>query len=336
MLCVFIISSCQPEVDFTDTPPRIEEVDSTKLVKSVKLTYHTSESIIENYHYDTANHKILVTWVAPGDPDYDGMSAVFSYNDKNLLSEVSYSYSAGYNIGPGNYSKVSISYDNENVVEKVLQDFVLLPDEQINFTKTVLSSGYTLEWEFRYDDFFDPNVYGARFKAWFNSAGTCIKHHGTGLFKEGSNPVYWTRYASDSLIYTPAGDLQKVYTTYRDSAHHVTNEFLAYEFLSRETKGDQLSNHWKMLMNGLDNICVRESNPWFWMSVLGDNPDTYQNNQFTGFPFKEVKIYNPDTQSLVPFTASSTFDALGRLKEFKGVFNDTQLLDQIYTLTYYK
>lgn len=330
MLTIVVFVSCQREPPVFTDPPRVE-FDSTLLIKSVESVYDNGAEVFnttESYFYDTANRKIHITWNAINDPDFDGMSAVFSYNTKGLLTGIDYSYLPTYDIGSFNYSTVSIAYDNDDVLKTVVLNFVQSPSVQLDFTRTAASSGYTLEWETPYDDPFPtpgrPVQTGTLSRLTFNSSRQCIKYEPARRQVDAGVDIVTPFILEDSLVYDAAGSLSKVYRTYQG------NESLAVEFESRHTKGDQLSNFRGLLLNGLNNIPFPEGQSWYWFSILCISPDAYEKDQYSGFPIKTAKV------SDTPFTATSTFDNLDRLTEYKGFFSDLVLDPQIFKINYYK
>ena len=91
-----------------------------------------------------------------------------------------------------------------------------------------------------------------------------------------------------------------------------------------------------MLLNGLNHISVPEGEYWYWFSILADSPDSWEKDQYSKYPIKSAKVFNTDLRQFVPYTATSVFDNLNRLVEFKGYFYDGPLYPRTFKINYYK
>lgn len=344
-LAIIVFASCQQEADFQDInqppPPPSETFDSTQLVKSITSFWDDDspnqapyqDSMVERYAYDTTNKKITVSWESTDPYDTPGVFAVFSYNVRGFLTDITYHYPSGYTPYPGEYTNITISYDNEDILKTIELHFAGDPTIIKNYVKTVTGTGYRLDWGNVYNDPLAPEMLGDKQSALFDSKRNCISYQMQSISKDDNGDVVITTEFQDTIIYSSTGDLQKVY---RRQGGYPNPEHLRYEFESRYDKGDQLGKQRQLLFKGIDNMQFENCDQWLWIGVLANTPDPYEYNQFTTFPFKTAIVYNKDTDLRVPFTSEATFDSLDRLTYFKGYFDDGPLVPVPYKIAYYK
>lgn len=260
-----------------------------------------------------------------------------------MLSNVVYKYPAGYIPAEYDYNTIDIAYDAENVVKKITTKLGDGSVETIVFSKTMLSAGnYQVSWEET-----ELALPGDRFprKAVFNADGKNIINIREHLFVSDTTPtgdyIYSNLIITDSLIYDASGSLSKIFTTKADTLMHITESYTSYEFLTRQTKGDQLYNQRQFIMNGIANMPFGNSDLG---SFIADDAFgilfsslKYEYLQYSKYPIQAAKVYMWDA-TYKDFTASSEFDNKNRLTKYIGFFDDygSDLGYEEYRISYYK
>jgi hypothetical protein len=350
VLALFAITSCQKEIniDLENPPPVPPEIqDSTLLIKSITLVWDVGspdeDSVIEYYSYDTVNKKIILTWNDPSGEFPAGSSAELNYNGKGLLSHIAYKYSNGYTPDDEDKSAVDLIYDADNVLQKITVKLYGGKSETTLFQKTILPANkYQLDWTEPLA-FFSSND-SARLQAIFDIDGKCIRRsliysYATILDNDG-NPVSYTQIRNtDSSIFDANGSISKVITNSIDTFRHTNETIVSGEFISRESKGDQLYNQQQALLNGIANIPFLgdESGSLRTLAgILSSFSGDWEPLEYSKFPFQTARIYNWDTKQYDSFTAVSEFDNRSRLIKFKGFFADSYLIPMEYKISYYK
>jgi hypothetical protein len=341
---IFALTSCQREVNFTDTLPVTEYVkDSTLLIKSITLVSDDAlgvqDSITENYSYDSVNRKIRLTWHDPSGSDYypDGTIADFSYNDKWLLSHVDYIYPAGYVADAFDYSTFDILYDAQKVLQKITTKYGDGSDETKTYTKTTLASGnYQLSW-----DESDPATPGYKSlrRAVFNADGknsiNVFDRSFVAEISPAGDDVFTNFITSDTLFYDASGSVSKIKRNEVDTLRHTDQTFLFYEFTGRQTRGDQLYNQRQGILNGIANMPFGDGDsPADAFGVLSIVLD-FEPLQYSIYPVQTTKIYNWNMTDFT-FNSSSEFDSKNRLVKFKGFFIDLGLTNRVFKIKYFK
>jgi hypothetical protein len=342
VLTAFLLGSCQPEPGepppnnppnppAPPTPPVVTGPDSTLLVKNASVLFYdengvVEDSIRETYQYDTVNRKISIDWKSSD--DFDGVRSVLTYNTKKLLSQVNYTYPAGWAPGAEDINSIAFTYDNADILQSVLVNYRSAPPATTVFTKTTLAAGYQLEWLGLTDA-----TQRSKFSAQFNPEGRCIKK-GRRLTYSFSGNISTTIF-TDTLTYDGAGNYLKMDSKAVDSATQATSTETAFEYLSRQTKGDQLYNQRRLLLNGIQNIPVDfEYSDWYNFTLF----TAPEYDEYTKYPFQTVKLQvgAPGSTSYQNYNGQSVFDSKERLVDFKGYFSDVNVLTQRYKLEYYK
>jgi hypothetical protein len=343
LLPVLILDSCQPEPGFSDPViPPIDPAatfDSSLLIKSVTFVAYdeddiATDSITENYTYDTVNRKITVTWKSSDIFfDLDGVTAVFSYNSKKLLSNISYTYPAGFTFFGEELNNLTITYDNQDIPQSVVLNYRQGSPDTKTFVKTALPSGYRLNWHEIYDS--NPDFWQKRM-AEFDASGKCTKTTYEAPLYDNNGDIYTTYEGKDSVTYDASGNIFRIYFRGIDTSQPAIQEYLSWEFQSRNTKGSQLADQRRLLLNGMHNMPLGDHDEWFEVSVFCYNLDNFQSHQYRNLPFQTAKVYSTDRSAYDNFTAESVFDSKNRLVRFTGFFKDYGLMKEMYRIAYYK
>ena len=337
-LFVFVAAallSCQKEPAVIIDLPSVV-TDSTQLVKQILYVEYDGagevfDSLYEDYSYDTVSRKIMVKWTDTFSGYMHGVSAVFSYDSRYLLSQVAISYPSVYPYQPEDEQNVAISYDDAGIIKSLT---VTTRDAQTNtrsFTKKATGAGYELTWVTSTDpqEVFNRSVL-------FDANGKFLKNTFSQPLFDINGDRYSTYVQTDSVIYDGSDNIQKIYSHNTDTAVDIDNTFLAYEFNARGTKGNQLYLQRSLLLNGLSNIPFTDLDDWFELSVLTMTVDDYQDKQYSKYPFTSGKVYNQGTNSLDATTGQATFDSKDRLTGFKGYFQNNSPQPLEYHVSYYK
>ena len=339
LLTVLVITSCQREVDFTDTDPVTEYVrDSTLLIKSVSLyDLGLQDSISETYSYDSINRKITLTFSNPSASIFpDGTVAELSYNSDWMISHAKYTYPAGYTPQAGDYNTVDVVYDAEKILQRITVNYSDGSVETKIYTKTSLTSGnYQLSWDESASGFPNDNLLR---RAVFNTAGkniiNVVEHSFIAATSPGGNDVFTNRITSDTLFYDPGGNVSKIIRNETDTLLHTSQSFVSYNFSSRQTRGDQLYNQRQAIIRGIANMPFFD--PDSDVELFGVLAASLENEQwqYLKYPIQSADIHWLGSD--YHFVSSSVFDSMNRLTEFKGFALDIGINDRIFKIKYYK
>lgn len=339
---IVFLTSCQKEID----PVLINNVDSTTiagfkdstlLIKSISKTLNDSatgaiyDSDTEYYYYDTLNKKTIISYEVILNPTQPYNGVELNYNSKGLLSHIVEKYIGG--TDSSNISSIDYTYDAGNVVKTSSIELFNGQRFMISFNKIARpSGGYQLSW---IDDFpYDENVFtgpqGASYIVNFNSNGKLLSYK---YSYKGSTGV-------DSLIYDVSGNVAKVintdlfYQTPPYTTPDSSSTYTWYDFVSRDTKGDQLYNLNRILYNGISEIPN---------SILRFGADYKLDGyifQFSKFPALSTKISRSDqgvkNSYIANFNSVPQFDSKNRLTKYRLFFDDKQLDYGDWSITYYK
>ncbi len=338
-LCVF--NSCQQAVD-DDLPTNPDPInppavtDSTQLIKSI--TYYLYEfdgssiqdSITETYNYDTINRKITLLWNASNFQP-DNLSATLSYNSDRQLVNAEYSYPASYTITDRDPGKLTLIYDAEKALQKIIMVKANGESETRIFTKTMLpNGGYQLGFDER-DNFLGVDLhhvdkFDATGRSYFSSYEYTYET-GVGIT---------TNFAEDSLAYDAQGSAIRAHGHYTNSLSNIDERYISFEFSGRETKGRQLNDQRRLLFNKeLDFEFITQSDAFNGalgiLSYFNGDQDMYE---YMKFPIKSATVQLYD--KVATFNASSEFDSLDRLVRFNAYTPDSELIPVSYRIVYYK
>jgi hypothetical protein len=339
LIAILALASCQKDVDpGGPVLPIPDEVkDSTFLIKQLSFAYDigspTEDSIIETFFYDTVNKKIVITWDGPDDnyipPGTDGE---LGYNAKGLLSHITYKYPGDYIPQVYDYKTIDITYDAQNVLQKIVVENGVGDFDSRTFTKTALPAGnYQLTWnEIGYDE--DSSFRRVEFD---NDNKAIVNYTEYFYYPSPGDPARYKTILIDSFAYDAGGSVTKVFKKVDDVDQNISLDFILYEYV-RQTKGDQLYNQRQVLMNGLANIPfgdydgIIEDAFGILSFTLG-----YDYLQYSKYPVQTTKARLYDG-SFKDFISSSTFDSKNRLTKFTGFFHDYDLDPIEYRVKYYK
>ncbi len=345
VLLSLVAISCQKELDIDlDKPPIIpdEVKDSTLLIKSIAWVYNGgTDSIVEHYNYDTANRKITLNWTDsetdPQDPTYQSVynnsKAVLTYNNKGLLIHVDYQYSALFTGRDYAISSIDITYDIENVVSQIDVRYLGGSTASRPFTRTTLANGnYRLQWED--SDPTDPFARTTTRMAEFTAEHKNVLN--SQLSYQSFNNVYFDLIVNDSLIYDEVGSVVRVMTNIKYEYDNTEQNFTSEEYSGRWTKGDQLYNQRKLILNGIADIPFNDESELisFYIGVLSFQMG-YETMQYSKFPIKGVRleVYDgryEDVEAIVEF------DSKDRLVRCSTFWLDTDVVSSEYRITYFK
>jgi len=318
-LFFFIVSSilyfsCNKSNDLPNPDPNtIDSVDimgfkdSTLLIKSLHRVDYNGDGTFNDsstayINYDTVNRKIIIT---------DSKSNVMEehiYNNKGLLIHIETK-------GDNETYTTDYTYDESNFLKTVTESSGAGEDKTFSLNKTLLPSGnYQLKWDV--PSISNPNVHEYVLTK-FDSEDRTLSYYDVINDKLA---------ISDSFLYDMNGNISKVIRT----LSNVSQPFTQFDFISRDTKGDQLYNFYRILYNGVSNF------PDVYSGFGGQFDETFF--QFFKYPALATDITNPDGNSFktIRFNETPQYDSKNRLIKFKTFFNDVELYVTEYTISYYK
>jgi hypothetical protein len=338
LLTVALVFSCQPELEFPNTPPEnppIKTIDSTLLIKSITFLYYNlggtlEDSIVESYYYDTAQRRIELTWSAsPGADDINGVKAVFSYNEDSLLIDGKYTYPPGRSFFGYEYRTITFAYDDEKILKSIGINYILDGPKTINFTKTRVGAGYRLAWE----EHFSAGDWTKR-SATFDGQNRCgIASISFPVNSGTGERIYET---IDSVGYDALGNIAKVYHREIDPDEAPEPPILYWEFLSRNDKGHELAAQQRLIRNGIHNMPFGDHDDWSEISIIGAHLDYFHNSQYIPSLFQKARVINIANGGYDEVNAISVFDNKNRLVDFTGFFVDYGVRKERYKIAYYK
>ena len=328
ILIATVYTSCNkndepsPPLSSKDSATIMGFKDSTQLIKSIReLSYDSAtnaitDSTITYFHYDTINRKITLRLLDYSDPEQANRDSFeYSYNSKGLLNHVENKSST---TTSEDLQTEDIIYDADNVVKTVT-------DKSFDGTtltyamnkKPLASGGYSLNW---FDLLNAPDT--AYYTVNFDNANRVTSYYFYGH--------------SDSIIYDAEGSISRIMQTEYLTPYSLTgaDTYPLYDFISRDTKGDQLYNLDRILYNGTSNFPAETS---FGVA------DEFQ-YQYTKYPALSTKINRPVNGVyepgggvyLINFSSTPEYDSKNRLVKYKAFFNDREFRYLEYVISYYK
>jgi len=343
LLAIFclIFSSCQKELDIDlDNPPTLpEEIeDSTFLIKSIAWMYNDGkDSVVEHYAYDTANRKITLTWtdsgIDPNDPgphEFKGAKTELSYNNAGLLISVDYTHSPTLPPSDEAYKKMEISYDNENILQKITLNYRNLPPDTRDFEKKLLQDGrYSLFWIEPAIAVGDRTTYRSTVFTPEGKAQVNAREMRLGVSLVGRKT--WI----DSLAYDGSGNVEQVFTWEYDEGN-LSEEYISAEYSGRESKGDQIYNQPKLILRGISEITLGVLEEM----ILGSGGIfsgflEFEPTQFTRFPAKRavIRLYDGSFRELQPIYSLDNKDRLTRFTLY--YFTGIDIIPNEYRISYF-
>jgi len=335
-IAVFIFyTSCSKNNDLKNPDPvTIDSAtimgfkDSTQLIKSITgISYDSAsggitDSATQFYFYDTLNKKIILSLqpVTNSTQSYDGIE--YNYNNAGLVSHISWKYFHNTQSDSTPFISSDYIYDDVNVLKSASVNQFGGKHYTISFNKTVLSNGgYQLAWK-------DTSPYG-----YPDSSSYIVNFDAGGKMQEYyyvfGNTTYW----SDSSIYDSNGNFSKILTRIYSNPGS-SSSYTFYDFISRDTKGDQLYNLNQIVNNGLANIPNSISYSFIGVDAIDDY--VYQ---YSKYPALTTKIYREDQSGnpyYVNFNSAPQYDSKDRLVKYRMFFNDAELSYGDYIISYYK
>jgi hypothetical protein len=296
--------------------------DSTLLIKSIhNIDYDGDGAFYDSatafISYDTVNKKITITSVGVDGSD----KQEFTYNSKGLLSEL---HETGDADNSADY-RINYTYDESGILKSVKGTGGTDDDNfEISIDKTLLSSGdYQLEWD-------EPSV----------SYNPDTHEHYMAIFDGEGRALSYYDYAndklsvSDSILYDVEGNISKVTRTLSKPTQDDPDAMVTitkYDFKSRDTKGDQLYNLYRIMYNGISNFSDMYS------GIYGP----FSANYFQVFKHPalatDISVPSGDSFSVVSVNDVPEYDSKNRLIKYNGFFDDGDIIySTAYTISYYK
>jgi len=331
--------SCKKDINQVN-PPKTDSTaiagfrDSSLLVKSISKALYDSatgavlDSSTEYYFYDTINRKIIISLVPISNSaqSYDGIE--FNYNNSGLLINITTKTIATPQVG--DVYTANYTYDANNVLASAAVVDFGGDNYSITFNKINLASGgYALSW-----------IDTSHASGSPDSISHLVEFDGNGKLLDYNyalgNKLYW----ADSVQYNIAGSTEKVLHTdffYQNPPYanpDSLSTYTAYDFLSRDAKGDQLYNLNQILFHGMAEM----PHSIFSYGAL-DEIEEY-GYQYSKFPAVSTKISRLDQGSggryIVNFNSSPQYDNSNRLVKYRFFFPDAQLDYAEWVVSYYK
>ena len=321
---LFICCSCNKSVDETS----VNGIkDSSLLIKSITNIIWGRDSVTEYYSYDSAKRKINIRWTYYGFnyPRFSSslQSTDLNYNDKLLLSHISYNYNRHKS---DDRSEVDIVYDAKNIIQRIVIKYFNGKNTTVNFYKTMLDNGkYQLDWVEHYlsNGVNDSTVFSSS----YNGDGKCL----SAYFSSSSPALYDTNgnildstltKVTKTYIYDTEGNLNKIQTNIIDTFQQTNETKISVEFSGRLAKGNELYNQRQTLLNGIANIpeLTNGSDADFIdiAGILSWFPFQFESQSFVEFPYTTAKSYSFMTHKDYTSTGVSNLDDKGRLVSFSG------------------
>ena len=320
---IYIFCSCNKSKDDTI----VNGIkDSSLLIKSITNIIWGRDSVTEYYSYDSAKRKINIHWTYDFNyPNYFSslQSADLSYNNKLLLSHISYNYKRHKS---DDRSEVDIEYDAENIIQRIVIKYFNGKNTTVNFYKTTLNGGkYQLDWVEHYvtNGVNDSTVLSSS----YDSDGKCLSAYFSSSMPavydaNGNVADYTLKKVTKTYIYDTGGNLNKIQTNIIDTFQETNETKTAVEFSGRLAKGNELYNQRRMLLNGIADIpeLTNSSDATFidMAGILSWFPFEFESQSFVNFPYTTAKSYSFMTQKNYTSTGASNFDDKGRLVNFSG------------------
>jgi hypothetical protein len=328
LLITIVYTSCNkndvpsPRVSSKDSATIMGFKDSTQLIKSIReISYDSAtnaitDSTITYFHYDTINRKITIRLMDYSDPDQANRDSFeYSYNNEGLLIQIE---NKSLSTGSEDLQTEDILYDADNIVKTVTDRSFDGTTLIYSMNKMTLGSGgYSLSW---FDLLNAPDT--AYYTVNFDNANRVTSSYFYGH--------------SDSIIYDAEGSISRIMQTDYLKPYSLTgaDTYPLYDFVSRDTKGDQLYNLNRIMYNGISNFPAETS---FGVA------DEFQ-YQYTQYPALSTKINRPASGDyeagggvyLINFSSTPEYDNKNRLVKYKVFFNDTPFSYLEYVINYYK
>ncbi len=324
--CLF--SSCGKTPD-NPNPPKLDSAtimgfkDSTLLIKSISGVDYDSKGNQTNiestyyFYYDTLHKKVYMTLQPVSSLPASNYVFVTSYNNAGLISNLT-ANALDSNINLG--GSTDYSYDAKGILESQISTF---PDGSIEtdyITKTDLpSGGYSLsEKSF---EFTDSTLSTQNFDV-----------NGKMISKSDLLLPLLNSGRKDSIVYDASGNVNKVIETYLSigAPSETHNKF---EFISRDTKGDQFFNFNEILFNGIAHL---PGNEYISLGSPFGGFDNWYLYQYTKYPSLSTKVYDEDSNSYITFNPNPEYDNKGRLIKYKMYNGDGNFFYLELNFTYYK
>ncbi|HUZ61908.1 MAG TPA: hypothetical protein VMU83_24230 [Hanamia sp.] len=293
--------------------------DSTQLIKSMhRIDYDSTGAIMDTstsyLYYDTLDRKITIrSGVSVGECSYNSLGLLVhleSSGDTTTSSLITEASSIDYTYDASNILKTA------SVKESNGESYVY------SINKTLLPSGnYQLSWLDQLN-LPDSNYYLVN----VDTKGEMLSYYD------------YAGRSSDSIIYDATGNVSKVLETIYKTAYDTSGSFTftLYDFLDRDTKGDQLYNFYKILFNGVFYIPGDISG--FGGADVGN---FYQDIKYRCLstnitrPIGDLYCLGCGVH-IVNFNNPAEYDSKNRLVEISNFFSDTELYRTDYTISYYK
>jgi hypothetical protein len=325
------ISSCNKTPD-NPNPLKVDSAtimgfkDSTLLIKSIaEVDYDNNGNKIDQvppfyFYYDTLNKKVFTAFQPISSLPVSNYYFVLSYNDAGLISNMTVSSNPD---DPTIGGSTDYSYDAKGILKSQITTSSDGSIETDYITKVDLpSGGYRLSEKSSQTDFqYDSTLSTQNFDA----NGRMISKSDLGL------PLLNNGY-KDSIIYDANDNISKVIEAQILNGT-VLKTYNKFEFISRDTKGDQFFNFNEILFNGIAQL---PGNAFIDLGSPFGGFDNWYLYQFTKYPSLSTKVYDEPSDSYITFNPSAAYDSKGRLTKYKMYNGDGDYFYKELDFTYYK
>jgi hypothetical protein len=324
-------SSCNKTPDNPD-PLKMDSAtimgfkDSTLLIKSIAaVNYESNGTRLDEdppfyFYYDTLNKKVYTALQPISSLPVSNYYFVLSYNNAGLISDLTVAANPN---DPTTGGSEEYFYDSEGILKSQTGTSIDGGTETEYVTKVDLpSGGYSLSEKSSQTDFeYDSTLSTQNFDA----DGKMVSKSELAL------PLVNSGY-KDSIVYDANDNVSKVIET-RVSNGTVTSTHNKFEFISRDTKGDEFFNFNRILFNGISEL---PANANISFGSLFGGFDNWYLYQFTKYPSLSTKVYDESSDSYITFNPSPEYDSKGRLTKYKMYNGDEPYFYVEFEFTYFK
>ncbi|MDB5278047.1 MAG: hypothetical protein JWR61_3002 [Ferruginibacter sp.] len=291
--------------------------DSSLLIKSIRY----ASKFVENYYYDSANNKIILTSVTEDTLFPFNSVTELSYNNDHLLSKVIFKFKKTSAADTTSIIKTLFTYDDQNVLQKIEQRDLYGLLKTIVFTKNLMPGGnYRLKWLDQRSSLPRGTPILDTVAAIFNNNGQLISMTTNRPYPVNGTPedtLTSATITADSVIYDAGGSISQIQSGYTDTLRKINDHFIYFQFTSRDNRGSNLYNQRQLLLRGIANIPISTTILSGEAGVLSIFNDAYA-WQYAKYPFQTAILHNQLDGSDLHFNSAIEFDSKDRLTYFKG------------------
>jgi len=316
-----------PDIVTVDSVTIMGFKDSTLLIKSIaEVDYDKNGNKIDQvpafyFYYDTLNRKVYTSLQPVSSPPVSNYYFALSYNDAGLISKLQLNNTDPTDPTIGGFE--DFTYDEKGVLKSQTTTSPDGSTETDYITKVDLrSGGYSLSEKSSMTDFVNDSTLSTQI---FDADGRMVLKSDLAL------PLLNSGY-TDSIVYDATGNVSKVIETQLSNGT-VSSTYNKFEFISRDTRGDEFFNFNKILFNGIADLPGNEN---ISLGSLFGGFDNWFLYQFTKYPSLSTKVYDDASASFVTFAPAPEYDSKGRLTKFKMYNGDGDYFYKELAFTYYK